>query len=52
MNNKNSNSGITLVDVRNEAFETIKALRTGSIDVKQAQAINENRRNKSNCWHT
>lgn len=41
MNNKNQNTGITLVDVRSEAMETIKALREGSIDVKQAQAIKD-----------
>lgn len=40
-NKKNPNSGITLVDVRHEAMETIKALRLGQIDVKHAQAVKD-----------
>jgi hypothetical protein len=33
------NSGITLTDVRNEAFDTIKKLKEGKIDVKVAQEV-------------
>lgn len=33
------NSGITLVDVRFQAMQTIKDLRDGNIDVKNAQTI-------------
>jgi len=40
-NQKNQNSGITLIDVRGEAMETIRALRNGTIDVKQAQAVKD-----------
>lgn len=34
-----NNSGITLTDVRHEAFETIRALRDKKIEVKDAMAI-------------
>ena len=34
-----SNSGITLLDVRKEAFETIKALKDKSMDVRIASEI-------------
>jgi hypothetical protein len=34
-----SNSGITLVDVRNEAFEAIKLIKAGKMDVKTAGEI-------------
>ena len=37
----NKNTGITLVDVRQEAMETIKLLREGKIDVKQASTIKD-----------
>jgi len=40
-NKQSTNTGITLVDVRHEAMETIKALRAGEIDVKQAQAVKD-----------
>ena len=33
------NSGITLVDVRSEALDTIRLLKQGHIDVKQAQTV-------------
>lgn len=33
------NSGITLTDVRTEAFDAIQKLKTGAIDVKTAQEI-------------
>lgn len=33
------NSGITLVDVRNEAFEAIQKLKSKDLDVKTAQEI-------------
>lgn len=36
-----SNTGITLVDVRQEAMETIKLLKEGRIDVKHASAIKD-----------
>ena len=36
---KNSNTGITLVDVRIEAMDTIQRLKSGSIDVKTASEI-------------
>lgn len=35
------NSGITLVDVREEAFKTIRDLRDGTIDIKKAQSIKD-----------
>lgn len=35
------NSGITLVDVREEAFKTIQDLRDGTIDIKKAQSIKD-----------
>lgn len=35
------NSGITLTDVRNEAFEAIKALKDGTMDIKTAQTVRE-----------
>ena len=35
------NTGITLVDVRSEAMETIKLLKEGKIDVKQASTIKD-----------
>lgn len=34
-----SNSGITLVDVRNEAMDTIKKLKANEIDIKTAGEI-------------
>lgn len=34
-----NNSGITLVDVRNEAMETIKQLKAGTMDIKTAAEI-------------
>ncbi len=34
-----NNSGITLVDVRNQAFDTIKMLKEGKLDVKTAKEI-------------
>lgn len=37
----NKNSGITLVDVREEAFKTIQGLRDGTIDIKKAQSIKD-----------
>lgn len=40
-----SNSGVTLVEVREEAMDAIRLLKTGQIDVKTAQAIN-------NCLNT
>lgn len=36
-----SNTGITLTDVRQEAFDTIKRLKSKEIDVKEAQVINQ-----------
>ena len=33
------NTGITLVDVREEAMQTIRDLRNGKIDIKSAQTI-------------
>lgn len=36
-----TNSGITLVEVREEAMETIKLLKSGAIDVKTAQTIKD-----------
>lgn len=33
------NSGITLVDVRNEAFDAIQELKKGNLDVKTAAEI-------------
>lgn len=33
------NTGITLIDVRMEAMETIKALKNKTIDIKDAQII-------------
>lgn len=44
MNNKNVNSGLTLVDVRSVLMETINGLKSGSVDVKTASEI----RNLSN----
>jgi replicative DNA helicase len=44
MNNKNVNSGLTLVDVRSVLMETINGLKDGSVDVKTASEI----RNLSN----
>ena len=35
------NSGITLVDVREKAFETIQGLMDGTIDLKRAMAIKD-----------
>lgn len=35
------NSGITLIDVRVKAFETIRAIEDGSLDLKQAQTIKD-----------
>lgn len=35
------NSGMTLVDVREMAFETIRGIKEGSIDLKQANAIKD-----------
>jgi hypothetical protein len=35
----NNNSGITLVDVRTEALDTIKQLKNGSIDISKANAV-------------
>lgn len=34
-----NNSGITLVEVRTEALDTIKQLKEGKIDVKTASAV-------------
>lgn len=39
MNNQNTNSGITLVDVRFEALDTIKQLKDGKINVSQANSV-------------
>lgn len=36
-----SNTGITLVDVREEAMDAIRKLKNGSIDVKTAGAIKD-----------
>lgn len=36
-----TNTGITLVDVRREAMETIRLLKEGSIDIKQAATIKD-----------
>jgi hypothetical protein len=36
-----TNTGITLTDVRHEAFETIKLLKEKKIDVRDAQVIKE-----------
>jgi len=36
-----TNTGITLTDVRHEAFDTIKALKEKRIDLKDAQVIKE-----------
>jgi len=36
------NSGITLIDVRTEAFDTIKRLKNGEIDIKTAAEIRNN----------
>lgn len=33
------NSGITLIDVRNEAFDAIQKLKTGQMDVKTAAEV-------------
>jgi len=33
------NTGITLVDVREEAMQTIRDLRNGKLDIKSAQTI-------------
>ena len=35
----NNNSGITLIDVRSEAMNTIEQLKSGKIDVKTASEI-------------
>ena len=40
-----ANTGVTLVDVREEAMDTIRLLKAGKIDVKTAQTIN-------NCLNT
>ncbi len=34
-----NNSGITLTDVREEAFDIIKRLKTGEVDVKTASEV-------------
>ncbi|MFR7824691.1 MAG: hypothetical protein ACLU30_16990 [Odoribacter splanchnicus] len=36
-----SNTGITLVDVRQEAMDAIRKLKSGDIDVKTAGAIKD-----------
>ena len=36
-----ANTGVTLVEVRAEAMETIKLLKDGKIDVKTAQTIKD-----------
>ncbi len=36
-----SNTGITLVDVREEAMDAIRKLKSGDIDVKTAKAIRD-----------
>ena len=36
-----ANTGITLVEVRAEAMDTIRALKEGKIDVKTAQTIKD-----------
>jgi hypothetical protein len=35
------NSGMTLIDVREVAFETIQNIKDGSLDLKQANAIKD-----------
>ena len=35
------NSGMTLVDVREQAFDTIQKLQSGTIDIKTAQSIKD-----------
>ena len=37
----NTNTGITLVDVRREAMEAIRMLKDGSIDIKKASVIKD-----------
>ncbi len=39
MNTTNTNTGITLVDVRREAMDTIRLLKEKKIDVKEASEI-------------
>jgi hypothetical protein len=39
MNNKSSNSGITLTDVRTEAFDAIQKLKNKELDIKTAAEI-------------
>lgn len=35
------NSGVTLVDVREQAFDTIQKLKNGEVDIKTAQSIKD-----------
>jgi len=39
--NNNNNTGITLVDVRQQALNSIKELKSGEMDVKTAREIRE-----------
>lgn len=41
MSTTNTNTGITLVDVRHEAMDAIKLLKQGKIDLKQAAVIKD-----------